>query len=224
MSKETYSIPKGPNERYNFQRNAISKCTANAAAWGIPDTLITQLTGAQTVYEAKYDIASNRATQSPYATAERDAAWDILEALLVILYDQHLLYNEAISPADKDSLHIHTSGTGGGKPAPAPDTTPIITLTAEEISSLHVIYSDSSAPGTHNKPDNVAFCEVVCKIGGSAPILIDECTTRYNVSRSHEKIDFNNAQRGQTVYAFARWINRNGKQGPWSSMAMAIIP
>jgi hypothetical protein len=224
MSKETYTIPKGPNERYNYERNAISKCSANALAWGIPDTLISRLTTAQGVYETKYDIASNRATQSPYATADRDAAWDILEVLLIKLYDQYILYNDAISDADKDSLHVHKVGFGGGKPSPAPDTAPIMTLTAEEIASLHVIYSDSSAPGTHHKPDNVAFCEVACKIGGTPPVMIDECTTRFNVPRSHDKIYFSNELRGQTVYAYGRWVNRNGKQGPWSSMAIAIIP
>lgn len=224
MSKETYSIPAGPTARYDFERNAITMGTANATAWGIPATKITNLASLRTTYELKYAVASNKSTQSPSATAARDAAWDALEVSLIDLYDHNLVNNAAISAADKDALHIHILGNNSTAPAPAPSTTPIITLVSEEISVLHVVYADSSAPNTHYKPANVAFCELVYKVGNTPPASITECTERYNIARSHEGIVFTPDQRGKNIYAYARWVNKNGKFGPWTSLVSALIP
>ena len=131
--------------------------------------------------------------------------------------------NDAITSADKEALHIHESA-GGGSISPAPITTPFITLTSEEIGALRVIYSDSSAPGTHYKPTNVAFCELWYQIGGTAPATPTDCNQSANISRSHAPLQFAPEHRGKAVYAFARWVNRNGKTGPWSGMVTALVP
>lgn len=224
MSKETYSIPTGPTARYDFQRNAVTLATTNVAAWTIPAAKLTAIAPLRTNYELRYGVANNKSTQSPSATAARDAAWDLLEVALIDLYDHNLINNAAISAADKDALHIHLLGNSSTAPAPAPSTTPIITLVSEEISVLHVVYADSSAPNTHYKPANVAFCELVYKVGGTPPASITECTERYNIARSHEGIVFAPDQRGKNIYAYARWVNKNGKFGPWTSLVSALIP
>ena len=223
MAKETYSIPNAPNDRYDFERNVISLSKTNAAVWGIPDTVITNLTTLQAAYEIEYNVANNKNTQSPAVTAARDAAWEPLKESLSDLYNHYLINNNSISVSDKDALFIHYSGTGGGKSAPAPTTTPLITLLSEEISVLHVVYSDSTTPGKHYKPDNVAFCELAYLVG-TAPSSVSDCTERINVSRSHKAIVFSESQRGKIIYAFARWVNRNGKFGPWSGISTALIP
>ena len=223
MSKETYSTPTSPSACYDFEKDIISLCVLNAIAWGIPPEKITAITALRTDYELKYGITSNRSTQSPAATAAREAAWSSLKDGLIDLFNHYLLNNDAISVEDKEALHIHLTAGGGGSVSPAPTSTPIISLTAEEISVLHVVYADSASPASRSKPLNVAFCEVVCKIG-ELPASPAECSERYNISRSHESIIFTPEQRGKTLYGFARWVNKNGKQGPWSGLFSAIIP
>jgi hypothetical protein len=61
-------------------------------------------------------------------------------------------------------------------------------------------------------------------ISNELPASQAECTDRYNIGRSHESIVFAPEQRGKTLYGFARWVNRNGKLGPWSGLFSAIIP
>lgn len=223
MSKETYSIPTGPSTCYDYQKAIINLCAANAAAWGIPAAKITSISDFSADYELKYNVSNNRSTQSPAATAAREASWIPVKEGLIDLFNHYLLNNDDIAPEDKEALHIHLTGGGGGTLAPAPTTTPIISLTAEEISVLHVIYADSASPASHSKPAGVAFCEMVCKIG-ELPASPTECTDRYNISRSHESIVFTPAQRGKTLYGFARWVNKNGRLGPWSGAFSAIIP
>ena len=223
MSKETYSIPTSPTSCYDFQKNVISLCILRAMTWGITPEKISNIKALSADYELKYSVANNRSTQSPAATAAREASWIPVKEALIDLFNHHLLNNDAISTEDKEALHIHLTGGGGGNISPAPTTTPIISLTAEEISVLHVVYADSASPASHSKPSSVAFCEVVCKIS-DLPASPTECTDRYNISRSHESIIFTPDQRGKTLYGYARWVNRNGKQGPWSGLFSAIIP
>ena len=224
MSKETYSIPAGQTARYDFQRNAIEICTPNAAAWGIPTERLTKITPIRADYEQKYAIANNPSTQSPAATAAREAAWEVYKPHLVDLYDHDILNNDAIPASEKDALHVHYTSAGGGIPAAAPTTTPVIMLVAEKISVLNVIYADSATPASHSKPDNVAFCELVYKVDAPAPAGPAECAERFNITRSHEAIVFTPNQRGKTIYAYGRWVNRNGKVGPWSGLLTTIIP
>ena len=223
MSKETYCIPTSPTACYHFQREIINLCTDNAADWGIPAAKISSVTASSNDYESKYSVANNRSTQSPAATAAREASWIPVKEGLTDLFNHYLLNNDDIVPEDKEALHIHLTAGGGGNTAPAPTTTPIISLIAEEISVLHVVYADSASPASHSKPGGVAFCEVVCKIG-ELPASPAECAEHYNIGRSHESIVFTPAHRGKTLYGFARWVNKNGKVGPWSGMFSAIIP
>lgn len=224
MSKETYSIPTGPTARFDFQRNAFETCTANANVWNISQDRLMRIAPLRTDYELKYSVTNNPSTQSPAATAARDAAWNLLEVALIDLYNQDILNNAAIPADGKDRLHIHYTASGGGTPASAPTTTPLLTLAAEQISVLYAIFSDSATPASHSKPANVAFCEIVYKVDAPVPASPADCPERANITRSHEAIVFTPAQRGKTVYAFTRWVNRNGKFGPWSGIVTAIVP
>lgn len=152
MSQETFSISSGANAQHEFAANAVKLVTPKAKDWGVPDATVTKLTASFTDYDAKYAITSNPATRSPTATTTRNTAWEVVKVDLNDLYKHYLLNNDAITPAEKEALHINESA-GGGASTPAPTTTPIVALASEEIGALRVIYSDSSAPGTHYKPE-----------------------------------------------------------------------
>jgi len=223
MSQETFSIPSGPTAQHEFAANAVKLITINAKDWGVADAKLTKLTASFTDYDAKYAITSNSSTRSPTATIARNTAWDVLNIDLNDVYKHDLLNNDAITSSDKEALHIHESAGGSGV-TPAPTTTPLVSLTSEEIGALRVVYSDSSAPGTHYKPDNVVFCELWYQIGGTAPATPADCPESANISRSHAPLQFAPENRGKAVYAFARWVNRNGKTGPWSGIVTAFVP
>jgi len=224
MTKETYTVPVAPSACKDFESNAIDLCTVNAAAWGIPNEKLASIIRRRTEYEKKYAIANNRRTQNPAATAAREEKWELLKADLIDLYDHHILNNDIISAEDKEALYIHYLAGGGGSATPAPTTTPIVILKSEEISVLYVIYSDSATPGSHAKPDNVAFGELKYKVDEPLPAKPNECPESVNISRSHTAIVFTTEQRGKIVRGYARWVNKNGKTGPWSGQISAIVP
>ena len=83
MGKETYSIPTSPVEQLEYVRNAVTMCTTNATAWGVPAAKLTAIAPLRTTYEQKSAIANNPQTQSPAATAARKSAWVALEPSIV---------------------------------------------------------------------------------------------------------------------------------------------
>jgi hypothetical protein len=224
MSTEIYSIPSvnSPIACFDFERNALNRANANATVWGIPLAELTAITPLQSIFEQRYLVSSNISTACPAATADRNGAWADLLIPLENLYNKYIINNEALSEADKKAMHIHDQGGRNVSPYAAPVTSPIVTLVSEESSTLHVIYSDPSAPNTHYKPAGVAFCELAYEVG-KVPATAGECSECYYAARSHVGIIFPSDQRGKTMYAFARWVNNNGKFGPWSSLITGAI-
>jgi hypothetical protein len=224
MSQEIYNIPPGPHDRYDYQRNLIEHCIANAIAWGIPAEKITAIEKPRSKYEYSFLVSNNISTTSPSATSERDTDWAVLHTLLIDLLNNHIVNNTLISAADKEALNIHYTSGNSGIASPAPITSPIVNLIAEEASVLHVVYADSATPSVHSKPDNVAFCELRYKIGDPPPDSVRECFEQSNIARTHEAVVFTPDQRGQKIYGYARWVNKNGKFGPWTSQISGLIP
>lgn len=224
MSTEIYSFPQGPNERFNFLRTAYVLFDSNATVWSISIERMTSFSVNSGKFFEKYDTASNQSSQSPGATAARNRAWDAVEVDLIDIYNHNLINNDLISTENKKALGIKLNEDAIFSLSVVPTTFPVVTLTTEGVGSLHVNYSDSETLGSHRKPDNVGFCELCCKIGDPAPASVDECTTRYNISRSHQSIDFQPEQSGKIIHAYPRWVNKNGKFGPWGNKISTRIP
>ncbi|MBP1640373.1 MAG: hypothetical protein H6Q17_1956 [Bacteroidetes bacterium] len=224
MDKESYSFPASPLQRNEYQKSVVSYSETKAVLWSIPAEFMADLKISSADYDQKSMVANNRSTQCPAATAAREDSWNTLAPKLDKLYLKYLLNNDAISASDKQVLNIYTVSHGGATPYAAPATTPILNLSSEKISVLSVIFSDSATPSSHAKPEGVAFCELKYKVDGEVPTSPDSCPDGCFISRSHDPIVFEPSQRGKTVYAYGRWVNRNSKSGPWGSMVTAIIP
>jgi len=225
MALESFTIPDSLPERFDYQRNATEIIPGNATAWGVPAPLVEELIAAHLDYEKTCVATTNSGVHNPIATAAREKAWALLKVTLSEIYEKYLLYNDAIDSDTRIALHIHPlAGGGAGTITPAPRTTPIVTLSLQEISVLHVMYSDSATPSSHAKPDGVAFCEFAYKIDLPAPETPKDCTERFFISRSNTAMVFEPEQRAKRIYGFARWVNKNSKTGPWSDVITAIIP
>jgi hypothetical protein len=224
MSQELYSIPTAPHAQYDYQRNLIERCIAGAAAWNIPVDVLTAIAEPRSNYEHAFSVSINSTTSNQSTTAARLAFWNVYVPMLISLLNTHIVNNPLISPADKEALNIHSNGGFTTISSPAQVTAPVVSFLTEETSALHVMYADPATPTIHAKPANVAFCELRYKIGDPAPISVSDCTIEHNVARSHESIVFSDEQRGLRIRGYARWVNKNGKKGPWSGQITAIIP
>ncbi len=192
-------------------------------AWGITQEEIDALMALLVIYDEKYRATSNPSLQNPSTTAARDAAWDNLWPKALVFYTRFLQYNDLISAEDQEALGISERAIPVKRSIPAPTTLPDVKIEIESPASIILRHRQEEAP-FRAKPYGVAFCDVRMKIGGEAPVSVSECTEEYNLLEQREQVSFDYSQRGQTIYCFARWVNHNGKKGPWTGLFTAIIP
>ena len=223
MNKESYAMPVTLAEKSSFEKVGIAYAIANTKKLAIPTTVIDPLVAQGTDYDNCCIVTDNPQTQCPAATRARNSSWELLAPLLVDLYNKYFLNNDLISPADKATLMIKIL-SGSHSESEAQTTTPIVKAVSETESMLFIVYSDSASVSKDAKPDNVGFLEVVYKVGDPSPVTIADCTKSENISRSHQGIVFQPEQRGLNFYGFARWVNNNGKKGPWGNMFSNRIP
>jgi len=226
MITETVSIPTKLLEQYAFQETVVEMVTENATKWVILPAEVTALTAQQADYEGKYAVAANGKTQSPAVTEARNSSWEILEEMIINMYNHHLLNNPLITTDDKTALHINFTGRAPRVASDAPITTPVASFISEEIATLHVNFADSSNTGSHSKPHGVDFMEIQAKIGlaSAPPASVDECNQTFEVSRNHQAIEFAAEDRGKTIFAYARWVTATGKKSKFSGMFSGLIP
>ena len=224
MKQAIFSFPAQQSDFFSFERNAYKIIFPNAEAWNISLARLTTYTKLVDEFEKTYIIADNIESQNPLATRARNAAAELLKEALSEIYEKNIVYNDAVSADMKAALHIHYIEGNGGTILPAPRTTPIVSLKSKEISILHFYFSDTATPSTHAKPAGVAFCEFVYKMELPAPETQKDCFDRLYIPRSNFLIVFEQEQRGQKIFGFARWVNKNSKFGPWSDLITAIVP
>jgi len=224
MKQSIFSFPVSPSEFFGYQRSAFQIISPKADDWDIQTDRMTNFTTRHIAYEDAYLVADNSGLQNPIATKARDDAALLLKETLSEIYLKNIINNDLVDERSKESLHIHLLEGNTGIAWPAPATIPNITLALKEISTLRFIYSDSATPSTHAKPDGVGFAEFAYTIGLPMPATAKDCPEKYYISRSNTLLVFGQEQRGQTIYGFARWVNKNSKTGPWSGIITAIIP
>ena len=224
--KQSYSIPQGLHARYDFQQNAVDTVKTKTVLWGIPVDVITDLATGRSVYENWYQVCANKKTQNEVSTNARDMAWDKYEVFIRSLYDIYLINNPKLSDEDRTAIGIHLIGGTKTVVMKEMTSTPVLVMVSEEQAALHAVYNDSATPATHAKPPKVAFLEIWATIkekGVAPPATAADCELRFNITRNHEAITFEQEDRGKTFYAFARWVTTTGKQGIWSNMVFAYI-
>ncbi len=210
-------------EMLNFQQTLAEYLPAKGLEWGVAQADIDTIVALCTLYLEKAQAAQNPGTQSPSQTVARKNAWANLWDAASWFYREHLLYNKAISSEDQNTLGIKVVEAGSRSPIPAPTEFPVIKLDSSNPAALGVRFQQQDTTD-RRKPYGVAHCQVVMKVGGEAPESIEDCPRQYNITTQGEQINFALNQRGQMVYVYARWVNRNGKVGPWTQLITAIIP
>lgn len=224
MKQSIFAFPVSMAEFFGFERNANQIIFPNAVAWGVTAEQLAKFTLRRDIFEADYLVADNDGWQNPIFTKKRNDSATLLKETLSEIYEKNIVYNDTIDAETKGALHIHDMEGNCGATIPTPRTAPIVSLVVKEISILRVVFSDLLTPLSHAKPDSLAFCELAYKVDAPAPETAKDCTDRFLVSRSNSSFVFEQEQRGKKLYAYARWVNKNSKYGPWSEIITAIVP
>jgi hypothetical protein len=103
-------------------------------------------------------------------------------------------------------------------------TYPAYEIDSSTIRRLGVHFFDQKKKSTRGKPQGQHGAEIRWAILDSPPTKISDLTNSAFNTHSPFILDFDEDQRGKTVYFCLRWENTRGEKGPWSEIVSAIIP
>jgi hypothetical protein len=208
---------------FNVTQEVISTTAAtNVTTWKLDAEWMTNvLLPAKTEWTQKWGDYENPLTRTPVITFAKTKAREKYEALLRILVS-NLQSNTLVSDDDRKAMGIAIRPKTH-KPIPAPTSYPGFTIDTSIIRCL-ILYFFDIINKVRAKPHGVHGAEIRWAILDAPPAHIDELINSAFDTRSPFTLDFDESQRGKTVYFCLRWENTTGEKGPWSEIVSAIIP
>ncbi len=219
--ENTLSIPDLASEFDLYQKNAVAIFIAKAVAYGILSAAITNLAPMTAKWNGYVSACEMDSTKGVSATENRNLYQPIYAAAIRSIIELYLLDNVDVLPADALTLNIHTS-TGKKTSIPAPTSTVIAKVKYMEALAMYFLFTDSVS-GKRKRPKGVVFVELAYIVDVVPPLSVAVCMGRVFVNRSNNKVTFASTDVGKKAYCFGRYVNSNGKCGPWCAMFSATI-
>jgi hypothetical protein len=114
---------------------------------------------------------------------------------------------------------------GGGKtPSPVAGTYPDFDIDSGTIRRLTLHFFDQGSKKSKAKPKGQHGSEIKWAILSAPPASLTDLTNSSFDTHTPFTLEFDESQRGQTVYFCLCWENTTGQKGPWSEIQSAIIP
>jgi hypothetical protein len=190
---------------------------------GFPQTVYTVLTTLLTTFKEALAIATAPATRTKAAVAAKDDARKALVRALRSAIMQYLTYNPDVTNADHENLGLPIHKTEH-TPAPVATTYPDYDINSGTIRRLTIHFYDQGSSGSKAKPDGQHGAEIRWAILETPPASINDLIRSSFDTRTPFTLEFDENQRGQTVYFCLCWENTRGEKGPWSEIMSAIVP
>ena len=224
MAQKTDWLPSDRTGQLARCRDWLSVLTTGgkAAAWGLPQSRVTELTAAATTAETALATALTETTRTPVATADCRAAFHAMAELMRDTKRRYFLTPPLVDPTDYISL--------GLKPhdgAPTPGGTPTAQVTIETYLvgrhelGIKIVYVTGDPNDAANKGYRVYYKVTVP--GSAPPTAPGELIKSFYTKRKKDLMEFDFGDSGKTAF-FAVQIENDGKKGPWGPMVSALIP
>jgi hypothetical protein len=226
--KRKETIPKKDVEFYAFQLNLMLIVLAKAVGWKLDMDWITNvLAPARIEYETARLAWLNPHTRTTEIKDRKKAAEKAYIVLLRILI-AILQVLPSVSDAEREDMRIAINKGGGGGHNPKPKDPPPVRLDTSLRCWLIIFFGilGVEIPGRvlRGKPRGVHGAEIIWAILPESPKHHSDLIHSAFSTSSPFRLEFDEADRGKTVYICVRWENTTGEKGPWSDIMSAIIP
>jgi hypothetical protein len=190
---------------------------------GFPEEVFQELMTLRNMFSEKLTTAEAPATRTKAAVQAKNAARKVFEKRLRQAIKEYLTYNHAVTDEDRDDLGlpIHKSGR---TPSPVATSYPDFDVNSGTIRRLGIEFYDQGQKKSKAKPAGQHGAEIKWGIRDTPPASINDLTNSAFDTRTPFTLEFDETQRGSTVYFCLRWENNVGVKGPWSEIQSAIIP
>jgi hypothetical protein len=216
------TIPKDDAGFDEKQHRISDTAFANEENWGLDQDWMTgTLQPPKDEWDIAWEAYRNPDTRTPILTLSKQNARENYEPLLRKLVAM-LESNPRISAEQLKEMgielpsHDHT-------PAPVATTYPEARSDTSTLRLLKLFFHD--AESTHKaKPKGQHGAEIRWMILEAPPQSVKELTNSAFDTNSPLTLEFDDTERGKTVYFCLRWENTRGQKGPWGEILSALIP
>jgi hypothetical protein len=221
MANRTDWLPTTRDGQLAMTRDWNSVMAANAAAWGIPAAVLTELDALFLAAESALETAQNETTRTPVATAHCRAAFEALVEKKCDVKRRYFL-EPPLTDADLISLGLKprdTTHTISGTPT-AQVTIETFLVGRHEL-GIKIVYVTGNSHDPANKGYRIWY--IVTAPGQTPPAGPETLTNSFYTKRKKDVMEFDFGDSGKTAW-FAVQIENEGKKGSWGPMVSALIP
>ncbi|MDR3309350.1 MAG: hypothetical protein LBS80_05290 [Tannerella sp.] len=216
------TIPRRDADFDLKQRIITETVQANEVAWKMDtEWLNAELYPKKAVWDAKWEAYKDPQTRTPAITFSKQFSRDDYQPAVRKLV-RALVYNPRVSDFELSTMGISIPSQTR-TPALRADSFPVCKIDSSVIRILKLYFMDNES---HHraKPRNMRGAEMRWAIPDSRPATVNDLLHSEFTTRSPFTLEFEEFQRGLTVYFCLRWENTRGVKGPWSGIISAIIP
>jgi hypothetical protein len=208
---------------FNLRQQLIGNAANdNVANWLLDEEwMSTEFNPKKTVWDNAWEAYLNPETRTPVITLSKQEARKGYEPPLRQLV-QMLEHNPRVSVEELKAMGIaipnHTN-----TPLPAATTYPVYKTDRSVIRFLKLHFHDQNS--LHKgKPHGQHGVEIRWAILASPPASVNDLSRSAFDTNSPFTLEFDETERGKTVYFCLCWENTRGEKGPWGEIVSAIIP
>jgi hypothetical protein len=214
------SLPQGEDELLDWGENFSSLVTANAESLEIPTA---EAKGVQTSFDSFKALHAQAVSpaKNPIITAQKNAAKDEFIHLVREMV-RFRFANPIITDAIRVQYGLHVKDPTHTPHGP-PTTRPDFALSDKDFRRLNVDFHDQDST-SKAKPYGINGAVISWSVLESPPVGPEELSKAILATRTPHTLEFEEAERGKTVYVALQWQNAKGQKGPWSETLSAIVP
>jgi hypothetical protein len=175
-------------------------------------------------YDRAFSDWKNPAERTPVRVSLLEAAEKTFKAAFRKLYTGFLKNSPLVGDDDLKEMGLPKRHSGGNTPAPVATTYPDFAVDSSTIRRLGVDFYDHGQKKSKAKPDGQHGAEICWAIRDTPPAALSDLTNSSFDTHTPLVLEFDEPQRGQTVYFCLRWENTRGIKGPWGEIQSAVIP
>lgn len=214
-------IPRSYPAILSWLLNFLSYAVQSASRLNLPAAKIEALQIDIHALQSVYDKAENPNAGKADRLERKEKVAAVVKTVRNFV-NAYLRYNELLTDEDRVKMGLHVPDTIA-TPSGVPTTIPSAKVDTSIILRLTLHYRDSGST-SRAKPAGVHGCEIRWALLPKPPETTEDLTHTTFSTRSPYTFEFEENQRGKTVYFRLRWENMRGRKGPWGEIVNAIVP
>jgi hypothetical protein len=214
-------LPKGDKELNEWGQNFVQVLAKIMKRIEFPEEAYDELVMLQNLFSQRLFLADAPETRTKATIREKNEAHKYLDKSIRQATAEHLTYNRMVSNSDRENLGLPVHKTSRTR-APVASTYPWVHVLSDTIRHITINYGSSET--SKAKPEGQHGVELVWEIAQEKPAHMYKLTHSVFDTHSPVVLEFDEEDRGKTLFFALRWENTRGEKGPWTEIMHVVIP